>query len=138
MPAINLFCFYNAWLLISVEENYSSNLVSDCCKPNRLSNYFIIYISNHHDLRQVFQIRTFQLWEYFITGLCEGATWYTKFLNNLSICWLDHNSYFIDSLDITFRVWMVFNQWETEMISDPSGYMFLIVGFYHSSVTSFL
>ena len=60
---INLLCCNNACFLISEEASLSSNYVFDCCKPNDISNSFLIYIYNSYDIPHVFQRSKFQWWE---------------------------------------------------------------------------
>ena len=87
MTTINLCCCHNVFFLVYVEVSCSSNFIFDCCKHNHLSNYFNIYISNCHDIPQVFQRRKFQWRENVIKGSYKGEMWYNKLLKNIRLTW---------------------------------------------------
>ena len=49
MCNVHLFCCYNMWLFISEDISCYYNFVFDCLKPNHLSKYLLLYISNCYE-----------------------------------------------------------------------------------------
>ena len=102
------------------------------------SKFFLCYFPNYYDIPQVLQRRRFQWWEYYIQGAAYIGIWYPQNFKNLRVAWLDQHSSFTCFTNIPFSVSMALNLWKVEMISEPSRYLLLILGFYQRSVLLFL
>ena len=134
MWTISLWCCHNVLLFVLKKVSFWSTFVLDNFFCYHFSNYFLCYFYNSYEIPQVLQRRTFQWREDYIEGSPYSGLWWPKFFKKLRIDWLDQCSSFTWFTKLPFSVSLAFNLWNVEMISEPSKYLLLIVGFNQRSV----
>ena len=138
MCTIYSWSFQNLFFFVIKKIRFGSRYVLGFYKHYNLSNSFLRYFSISYEVPQVLQRRMFQWREHYIHGAAYSVIWCPKLLKKLRISWFYQYPFSACFVELPISVYPELNRWKTDMISDPSRYLMLIVGLYQRSVPFFL